>query len=226
VTRRPKVVAFDIFETTFDLSAPMRARFGALGLPESAVPLWFATGTRDAFALAATGGFAPFKTVLGAALEQLLATRGVTASPVQREEVLAAMAALPPQPDAREAFQVLADAGIRAIALSNGARATTEALLDGAGLRGFVEEVISVDDVRRSKPWAAIYRHALEAARVAPAEMALVATHAWDVHGAKAGGLTGAFVARGQVYTANMNAPDLVAENLSQAVRALAALPR
>jgi 2-haloacid dehalogenase len=225
MAQRPKVVAFDIFETTFDLSAPMRERFAALGLPESAVPLWFTSGTRDAFALAATCGFAPFKTVLAAALDQLLAVRGLTANAAQREEVLATIARLPPQPEALESFQLLADAGIRAMAVSNGARATTEALLDRAGLRGLVEHVISVEDVRRSKPWAEVYRRALEVAKVAPAEMALVATHAWDVHGARAVGLTGAFVARGQFYPSIMNAPDVVGESLSEAVRGLATLP-
>lgn len=73
---RPEVVAFDMIGTTFSLE-PLRERLTALGLAPGALETWFASGLRDAFALAASDGFEPFRTVLDGALEQVLAQSGV-----------------------------------------------------------------------------------------------------------------------------------------------------
>ena len=53
-------------------------------------------------------------------------------------------------------------------------------------------------------------------------EMTLVATHAWDVHGAKRAGLMTGFVARGQVFPSTMALPDVVGESLAEVATKLA----
>ena len=60
---------------------------------------------------------------------------------------------------------------------------------------------------------------------VPPAELALVATHAWDVHGAKCAGLFTGFVARGQSFPATMAAPDIVGQSLAEVANRIAARP-
>jgi len=217
---RPNVVAFDIIETTFSLE-PLRDRLSALGLPGGSLETWFAVGLRDAFALAAAGDFAPFRSVLEGALGQVLAEHQVQISGEQRSGVLDMMSRLPPHPDAATAFQTLARAGVRIMALSNGAATATETLLDRAGLAGFVEWIVSVDDVGFSKPRPEVYRHAVRTAGVAAEEMTLVATHSWDVHGAKAAGLKAAYVRRGRPFPQTMRAPDLEGEELADVARRL-----
>lgn len=217
---RPHVVAFDIIGTVFSLE-PLRDRLSALGLPGGSLEIWFAEGLRDAFALAAAGDFAPFRSMLDSALVQVLAKHRVPASDEQRSGVLDAMSRLPPHPDAATAFQTLADAGVRIMALSNGAASSTKTLLDRAGLAGFVEWVVSVDEVGFSKPRPEVYRHAAQTAGVAAEEMTLVATHPWDVHGAKAAGLKAAYVRRGQPFPPTMRAPDLEGEELADVARRL-----
>lgn len=216
----PQVVAFDIIGTTFSLE-PVRQKLVGLGLPEKALELWFAIGLRDAFALAASNDFKPFPSVLGDALEGVLALHGESGTDVEKQAVLATMKELPPHPHAKEAFEILTEAGIRILALSNGAAASTQALLQGAGLEGYVERVLSVDDVKLSKPRPEVYLHAARAAGVAPGELALVATHAWDIQGAKAAGLMAGFVARGQRFPAVMRQPDVIGETLGDVARAL-----
>ncbi len=73
--KRPKMLAFDIIGTVFPLE-PLRPSIVALGLPPAGLEGWFAAGCRDAFAMAAVGDFAPFKTVLEAALDGVLAEQG------------------------------------------------------------------------------------------------------------------------------------------------------
>src|SRR4051794_16671768 len=179
----PKVVAFDIIETVFSLES-LRDRLVALGLPESALEAWFAAGLRDAFALAITDRFAPFSSVLEAALATILARHHLAFDPDKASSVLDGMKGLQAHPDAADSFRMLSDAGLRILALSNGAASATEALLSGAGLDGYVERVLSVDDVKLCKPRREVYLHAAQRAGVAVGELVLVATHAWDTHGA------------------------------------------
>ena len=220
---RPKVIAFDIIETVFSLEV-MRDRLVALGLPASALEAWFAAGLRDAFALAVTDRFAPFRSVLETALAEVMVKQGLSPDREKIAATLDSMTSLRPQPDAALAFDLLKKAGFRIVAMSNGAAAATEALLEGGGLRGLVERVLSVEDVGLSKPRREVYRHTAEAADVAPSDLALVAAHAWDTHGAKAAGLTTAFVARGRLYPSVMLPPDIVGNELVDVARDLANL--
>lgn len=65
----------------------------------------------------------------------------------------------------------------------------TTALLERAGLDGFVSRVISIDEVRQWKPAPAVYRHAADVIGVEPTRLAHVAVPACDLHGAHDAGL-------------------------------------
>ncbi len=52
-------------------------------------------------------------------------------------------------------------------------------------------------------------------------QVALVAAHAWDTHGAKAAGLLTAFVSRGIPYPAVMIPPDIEGQELIDVAREL-----
>ncbi len=221
---RPKVVAFDIIGTVFSLE-PLRVALVELGLPAASVEFLYTATLRDAFALAVTGGFAPFRAVMAGCLDEVLAREGVAASAEAKRAALDRMARLPPHDDAGAAFAALRAAGIRIFALSNGAAETTRGLFDTADLGGRIERILSVEQVGLSKPRPEVYRFAAETAGVAPAEMALVATHPWDIHGAKAAGLVGAYVARGLPYSPVLRPPDVTGETLLDAARGLVNLP-
>lgn len=224
MTVRPDAVAFDIIETTFSLSS-LRPRLTAHGFAETTLEVWFARTLRDAFALAATDTYASFQDIATATLQTLASEQGRRLSDQDCDEVLAGFGELLPQPDAVEAFRMLTNANIRIAALSNGAAATTSKLLDAARLSPMVERVMSIADIGKWKPRQEIYRHAADTLGVEPGRLALVATHAWDVHGAKCAGLVTGFVARGQPYPPVMRAPDILGETLADVARAIIALP-
>jgi 2-haloacid dehalogenase len=220
MTNGPKAVAFDIIETVFSLE-PLRQGFVSLGLPPGALETWLGAGLRDAFALAATDRFAPFRSVLEGALDEVASHHDLAPSAKEKAQVLDRMKELPAHPDAEQAFQAIAAAGMRILALSNGAASATDALLKRAGLDRYVERVISVEEVELAKPRREVYLHAASLADVQPGELALVAAHAWDVHGARAAGLIGAFVARGKAFPASMLQPDVVGQSLAEVARKL-----
>jgi 2-haloacid dehalogenase len=207
-----EAVAFDVNETLFTLDR-LRPAFTDAGLDSNLVPVWFSQLLRDGFALAALGGYRPFTDV---AVETL---RGLNTM-VNDEavaSVVAAMRELDPHPDVEPALRALHDAGIPAVTLTNGSAEVVQALLERAGLSGYLTANLSVDAVRRWKPAPEPYRYAATELAVNPGALVLVAAHPWDCAGATAVGLRAAWVNRsGQHWPAifpeaEFSAPDLAA---------------
>lgn len=220
---RPQAIAFDVIGTLFPLE-PLRSRILALGLPAAGLEGWFAAGCRDAFALASIGQFKPFATVLAGALDTVLAEQGLSAPQEERSAVIDGLQALEARPGADKALARLVEAQVPAIALSNGSRHATAALLKHAGLDGSITHIVSVDAAKQFKPRAEVYRLAADTAGVAPNALALVAAHGWDVNGAHAAGLTTAYLSADRPYPVVMHAPDFEADSLTGCVDALLAL--
>lgn len=108
----PRVVAFDIVETTFSLES-LRPLLSAQGIPGASLETWFARLLRDAFALAATDrGGDPCR---GRARAWARPGEGWHRRGAGR------VRAARPHPDAAEAFRILRSADVRVAALSNGA---------------------------------------------------------------------------------------------------------
>jgi 2-haloacid dehalogenase len=222
---RPKIVALDVVETVFALES-LDSRMRSAGLPEEALKLFFAQMLRDAFALEASGVYKPFREVAAGSLAVVMANHGVPASQQAIGGVLAGFAELAPHPDIEPALDRLRAAGMRIMALTNGAAETTRRLFSRARLDSYMERVISIDEVQRWKPNREVYLHAARAAGVAPEQMALVAAHAWDVHGAKSAGLCAAWVRRqDRQFQPAMAAPDVQGETMLEVASALLAMP-
>lgn len=221
--KRPKAVAFDIIGTVFPLD-PLRSSIVALGLPLAGLEGWFAAGCRDAFAMAAVGDFRPFATVLEGALDEVLVEQGLDAPDEERKALIKQLETLDPRPGAREAFAILAQAGIPVVALSNGSMLSTNALLSRCDLDAMVAHIVSVDEVKLAKPRSEVYLHAADKASVERAELALVAAHSWDINGAAVAGLTTAYLDADRPYSSVMRTPDLEGKTLPDLARKLAAL--
>jgi 2-haloacid dehalogenase len=199
-----KAVVFDVFGTLADLEqlAPL--------VPD--VKLFFARTLRDAFALDAAGRFVPFKEVALSALRVLRVE--------DPDAVVARMPALEVRPDARAAFEHLRGKGLKVATLSNGAQSVTRAMLEKNGLE--VSEVISIEEIRRWKPRREVYDHAASRMGVRPADLALIAAHAWDVHGAMQAGVKGVWVSNVEgIYAPAYGKPDLTADSLLSAAQQL-----
>ena len=222
MAKRPLVVAFDVIETLFPLE-PMRRRLIDAGQPGHVLDLWFCRLLRDAFALVASDSYRPFGEIATSALRS-------TARPALGDEaiqrILVGFAELDPHSDVEPAMRLLREAGVRMVTLTNGSTQNTAALLRRAGIDDDIEQVLSVDDVRRWKPAAEIYRHAAHRTQVPPDRVALVAAHAWDTHGAHQAGLATGWVARLDDHFPDVfAAPDVVGPDLVAVVEGLLALP-
>ena len=214
-------MAFDVIDTLMSLE-PLRARLTGIGQPPALLEAWYTRTLRDGMALSAAGDYAGFTDVAEAAL------RALTHFTISEEQVAAVMAGfgeLPAFPDAVPAITSLAEAGLRVACLTNGPASLTSSFIDRAGLGSGVDRVISVEEVYRWKPAGVVYRYAAEVLGVPSDQLALVAAHDWDCHGAKRAGLITGWVSRKSGgFGAPFAAPDVAGEDLTEVAARLLAL--
>jgi 2-haloacid dehalogenase len=221
MTRRPAVVAFDVIETLMSLE-PLRDRLTAAGQPPDLLEAWYTRTLRDGMALSATGDYVAFGDVAESALRSMT---GDTIGDVQVAQVMAGFGELPAFPDALPALSRLAKNGVRVACLTNGSASVTSAFVGRTGLAPAVERVISVAEVFRWKPAGVVYLYAASVMGVPAGQMALVAAHDWDCHGAKRAGLTTGWVSRKSGgFSASFAPPDIVGEDLTEVAAQLLAL--
>ncbi len=211
-----RVCVFDVNETLLDLGAldPHFERiFGDAGVRRA----WFGQLLQSALVATVTGAYSDFGAIGGAALEMTAERQGVTLSEEDKRQILGGMRELPPHPEAAEGLSRLRDAGLRLATLTNSTQQVAEAQMDNSGLRGYFEQLLSADTVRRLKPAPEPYRMAAETLGVGVGEIRLVAAHAWDVAGALRAGCAAAFVARpGMVLDPLVERPDVVGADLRE----------
>ncbi len=217
------IAVFDINETTLDL-APVRAVIDDLVPDQGGARAWFARLLQLSMTVTATGSYTDFSALARQALVAVAATGDRSATAIDEpiddaawSRVAAAMAALDPHPDVAPALDRLRAGGWRLVALTNSAPATVTAQLERAGLAPRFDHILSVDAVRRFKPAAEPYRHAAETVGAEPEDLWMVASHDWDLAGARAVGLSTAFVDRpGQSWAPTFPPPDLTVVDFGQ----------
>ncbi|MBD0353720.1 MAG: haloacid dehalogenase type II [Rubrobacteraceae bacterium] len=211
-----RICVFDVNETLLDLGAldPHFERiFGDAGVRRA----WFGQLLQSALVATVTDAYSDFGKIGGAALEMTAERQGVILSDEDKRQILGGMRRLPPHPEVAESLSRLRDAGLRLATLTNSTQQVAEAQMDNSGLRGYFEQLLSADTVRRLKPAPEPYRMAAEALGVDVDQIRLVAAHAWDVAGALRAGCAAAFVARpGMVLDPLVERPDVVGADLRE----------
>ena len=211
-----RICVFDVNETLLDLGAldPHFERiFGDAGVRRA----WFAQLLQSALVATVTGAYSDFGKIGGAALEMIAERQGVTLSDEDKQQILGGMRSLPPHPEVAEGLSRLRAAGLRLATLTNSTQQVAEAQMENSGLRGYFEQLLSADTVRRLKPASEPYRMAAQTLGVDVAEIRLIAAHAWDVAGALRAGCAAAFVGRpGMVLDPLVERPDVVGADLRE----------
>jgi 2-haloacid dehalogenase len=215
----PDVVAFDAIETLFSL-ASLEPLVTAAGGGAQTLELWFRRLLADGFALTCAGDYRSFSDVARASLHAVLPE----ARAHDLDAVLGGLGELDAFPDSAPAMGRAVE-GARVMVVTNGSARSTRRLLERGGLDAFVDEVVSVADVKAWKPASAPYLHAAEVAVVPPERMALASVHAWDLHGARRAGFTTGWCNRGgHPFPASFQAADVQGPELLTVVEQLFSL--
>jgi 2-haloacid dehalogenase len=207
---------FDLNGTLVDpsgLAAP-------LGVDAAFVDAAFDEANAAAMVVTLGGVAAGFKALLESALRRRLAASGRSADGVPA--ALERLAEMPAYPDAAAALERLRDAGLCLGVLTQSSTQAAETVLRACGLRDRFAFVASAPESGAFKPDPRAYRHAL--ARTGEPTAWFVAGHWWDVAGAAAAGLRGAWVARTDVaYPAALPQPAATGADLAALAEAMLA---
>ena len=218
---RPPLLIFDVNETLLDLTDLRSVLADALGGGERLAE-WFFRLLHGSLVANATDSFRSFETIGIEALRAVAERQGIELGDEQAEALIAGFRSLPPHPDVPSGLDELRSAGFRLIALSNGSPTGIPAQLTNAGIIDRFEMAVSVEDAGRFKPDPAPYHLALERTGVAPADALMVAAHDWDIIGARAVGIPGAFIARpGVVWTVPHEAAEVAVPDIGALAAAL-----
>lgn len=182
----------DVNETLFALSG-LRPAFEATGTDPATMPLWFARVLRDGFALASAGDFATFADIARAAFVGLDPQRLTAAD---ADVVMHAFSELTPHADVAAGLSDLRDAGVRVMTLTVGDVGLVRSLFTQAGLADHISDYLSADAVRHWKPAVQAYAYGVEQIGLPAQNVALIACHSWDIHGAACAGLQTGFITR------------------------------
>src|ERR671917_2791747 len=211
-----RVCVFDVNETLLDLGA-LDPHFERIFGDASSRQAWFGQFLALWLTEMVTGEYKDFGTIGGGALEMVAERQGVDLSDEDKQQILGGMQELPPHPEVEENLSRLRNAGVRLAALTNSTQQVADAQLESSGLRGYFEQALSVDAVKRLKPAPEPYRMAAESLGVEIGQIRLVAAHPWGVAGAMRAGCAPAFVARpGMVLNPLFERPDVVGADLRE----------
>jgi len=196
-TPPPAAAVFNVNETLSDMRG-LAAYLEEVGAGPELLPAWFAATLRDGFALTAARARADFASIAVSTLADMLRdVTNVRGGPVAAaKHVVGAMADLDLHPDVAPGLQVLVDAGVRVVTLSNGATRVAESLLERAGLLHLVDQCLSVSDAGCWKPAPEAYAYTARRCDAERGDLALIAVHPWDVDGARRAGLRTGWISR------------------------------
>jgi 2-haloacid dehalogenase len=211
-----RVLVFDVIETLLDLQA-LDPAFEAVFGDRSVRQQWFQQMLQSALVSTVTETYRDFSQLGRAALEMTAKRHSVDLSLEQQQQILGKIRQLPPHPDVTEGLSRLREAGFRMAALTNSTAEVAQAQLQRAGLRDYFEQALSADMAKRLKPAREPYQMAAQRLGVEPANIRMIAAHAWDVTGAMRAGCAAAFVARpSMVLDPAGEQPDVVGADLSE----------
>jgi 2-haloacid dehalogenase len=218
-------IGIDVYGTLIDplrMSDHLRPLTGADA--ENIAERWRAKQLEYTFRRAAMGAYENFDVCTEQALRFVLASLKISLSEADQAHLLEQYQWLSPYPDAAAGLRKLKQTGYALAAFSNGVETTLRKLLNGAGLIGDLDLIVSVDDLKTFKPDPRVYRYVADRLGCAMGDTWLISSNAFDVVGAKSAGLRAAWIRRdaATIFDPWSIAPDLVATDLEDLARQIA----
>ena len=191
---------FDAYGTLFDLRSALKHHLQVLGAPaERFLDVWRAKQLEYAWTAALMGLDRNFLDVTRQSLDYALRLCGIAddSGAALVDEIAEAFMVLDPYPDVAPALAELRQSGRKIVILSNGTREMVTTAVENGGLAGFVDDVLSCEELHTFKPDPRGYQLACTHLGLAPDQILFVASNTWDVAGASAFGFRTVWVNRG-----------------------------
>ncbi len=193
-----KAVFFDMNETILNLSL-LKENFNKSFDDDYVLKYWFTKLLHTSTVTGIMDEYKNFGELAAVVLESIFHESGKELTLETKTEILGSFRKLPAYDDVAEALNILKQNSIRTIAVSNSSLTMIKEQLTNAGIIDLFDAYYSVDSVKRYKPFKDIYLYAVREEKLSPEDVVMVATHDWDLFGAKKAGLTTAYIKRKEV---------------------------
>lgn len=209
-----KTVLFDMNETLLNLSL-LKDNFDKHFEDPTIPKYWFAKVLHYSTVMGAMDEYTDFGKLSEAALESLFLENKKELTDETKKDILGSFKKLPAYNDVPEALKLLRENNIKVIAVTNSSYEMVKEQLTNSKLIDLFDSYYSVDAVQKYKPFKDIYQYVLKQEKVNADETVMVATHDWDLVGAKKVGLVTAYINRKKdQYNPYYLNPDISSTNL------------
>jgi len=190
-----KAVVFDAYGTLFDVQSVAAVTEEAFpGYGELITQIWRIKQLEYSWLRSLMQRYQDFSVVTRDALAYTLRCLGLTSDAEVVDRIMEKYLHLDLYPDAMATLAALR--GRKIAILSNGSTGMLTALVRNSGLEPVLDATISVDAQKIFKPSPLAYALIEQRLGTAPAEVLFVSSNPWDACGAKAFGLTVAWIER------------------------------
>jgi 2-haloacid dehalogenase len=214
-----KAVFFDMNETLLNLSL-LKKSFDKSFDDDYVLKYWFTKLLHTSTVTGIMNEYKNFGELSEVVLENIFYESGKQLTTETKAEILGSFRKLPAYDDVAEALKILRQNNIRVIAVSNSSLEMIKEQLTNAGIIDLFHAYYSVDSVKKYKPFKDIYQYVAHEENMFPEDIVMVATHDWDLFGAKKAGLTTAYIERKKlIFNPYYLQPDINKTNLIELVQ-------
>lgn len=214
-----KAVFFDMNETVLNLSL-LKEQFDKHFDDKYVLKYWFTKLLYSSSIMGIMDEYRNFGELADMALENLFFENNKPLSSEIKAEILGGFRKLPAYEDVRPALSILRDNDIRVVAVSNSSLEMIKEQLTNAGIIDLFDSYYSVDNVEKYKPFKDIYQFAAKQEGLITEDIVMVATHDWDLFGAKKAGLITAYIKRKEeIYHPFYLQADFKSSNLPELIQ-------
>jgi 2-haloacid dehalogenase len=216
--RPPSVLVFDVAESLLDLGA-LRPLFERVFGDGAIVDEWFGETILYSESATLTNTFAPFGQLGAGVLRMLGRIHDVSISQADVTDLSKGLASLPPHADVPDSLRKLKEAGYRLVTLTDSPAIPGRGPLQAAGLADLFEQQFSAETVRRYKPARETYQMVARGTGTQLSELCMIASHPWDLIGARTAGCSAALIERTGVaplIVPGLKQPQIVAVSLTE----------
>lgn len=220
----PRVLVFDVNETLLDIES-MAPLFDDLFGDRRVLREWFNQLVMYSMTATLSNSYVDFATLAGGVLRMLGAVHRAQVTDGDVTRLTASMVVMPAYADTLDGLNQLRDNGFRLVTLTNSPHPPgTPTALENSGLAGLFERRFTVDACQAFKPAPPVYRYVCRELGVTPADCLMVASHVWDLLGARNVGFGTALITRpgnAPLPAEGLPQPDFVAADLPSLARQL-----
>jgi 2-haloacid dehalogenase len=216
--RPPDILVFDVAESLLDLQV-LRPLFQRIFGEGAMVDDWFGETILYSETETLTNTFAPFGQLGAEVLHMLGRIHNVSITEADVGELSKGLASLPPHPDVPDSLRRLKAAGYRLVTLTDSAAIPGRGPLQTAGLGDLFEHQFTAETLRRYKPAREAYEMVAEETGTQLSQLCMIASHPWDLIGARTAGCSAALIARTGVaplIVPGLKQPQIIAPTLTE----------